>query len=135
MYDGGDIIMLKVKEFLSELTFRLTKYLTPVNYLEYSMKMLFILKIRNLRLFSYILLLVNLVIFTMTFLFKSSLNPISILISGIIQYVGLSLFIAWRKKIKGVREKTSSEIQLRELELPKFEVPTSLKKFTNRGEK
>lgn len=127
--------MLKIREFIDNIKISITKYLTPINYLEYCLKACFVLKIKNLRMLSYLILVINLVMFTISILFPSTFSPAMILIATLISYISIDIFIRWRKKQLGVRSKVVANITLKDLEIKDFEVPKSLKKYITRRDK
>lgn len=128
--------MLKVREYLSAIKLRVIKYLTPINYIEYSFKMCFVLKVKSLRLLSYMLLIFNMIMLLVSVLYTKIINPVSIIISMLITHITLTLFIGWRKRIKGIKSKEElPEMKLTPLILKKYDVPIMLNRFKNKNNK
>lgn len=84
------------------------------------------------------LLMFNLIMLLLSILYSKVINPASILVSMGISHLTFSVFIYWRKKIKGVTKKEElPEVKLTPLVLKEYEVPIILSRFnkTNKHKK
>ena len=123
----------KLKDSTKDIKVYLTKYLTPVNYLEYILKSIFLLRVKTLRLFSYVVLVLNTIVLIIVALLPSRVSILSALLSLGINQIFLNFFINWRKKKKRVFKNIEYKLNTKDLNLKGIEVPDNLKKFIKGG--
>ncbi len=131
------MLMSKLKEMLGTVKIRLTNYLTPINYSEYSLKMLTVLRVKNLRMLQYVSLCVDALLLCVAMFLPTLLSPVSILMGAAIKYVALGIVIRKRKAQNGVYEKSKANVEFRNIEVPNIKMPEALEKFNrkqNKGE-
>ncbi len=129
MSSGGDFNLHKIKDFLNKLKVSFTKYLTPLSYLEYMYKSFFILRVKNLRILSFICLGINILGLILSFIYSIFISPLDCLISLGLTQLMFEVLIKIKKKRKQLNVDTRVKVFKKEFSYKKARMPEELKDF------
>lgn len=127
--------MSNMKEWLSKLNIKVASLLTPVAYTEYAIKMLFIIKPKNLlKLFQIDIGLHVICIILSLFIEPYLISLKSIVLSALISTVVLISFILYRISIqkKVIKLAKDNEIKFDEVKFKRIKMPENIEVLLNR---
>lgn len=127
--------MHSIKEWLNNTKIKFVNLLTPVAYTEYVIKMLFILKIKNLFNLLKVDIIIHLILLVLSLVKPIVLERSSIVLSLIFSILTLGSFILFRVSIKKNQIKIKDiEVTAKPLGPIDVEVPNRLQQFLNEEE-
>lgn len=128
---GGDYLS-SVKEWFNNTKIKFINFLTPVAYTEYVIKMLFILRVKNLFGLLKVNIIIHLVMLVLSIIKPIILSRGSIVLSLIFSTLLLGGFILYRATLRKAKiDIPDVEVVPKPLDPIDVEVPSRLKQFLN----
>ena len=127
--------MHSIREWINNTKIKFVNFLTPVAYTEYVIKMLFILKIKNLFSLLKVDIILHLILLLLSIVKPLVIERSSIVYSLIFSILVLGGFILFRVSIKKNQIKINNiEVTANHLDPIDVEIPSRLKQFINEEE-
>ena len=127
--------MHSIREWINNTKIKFVNFLTPVAYTEYVIKMLFILKIKNLFSLLKVDIILHLILLLLSIVKPLVIERSSIVYSLIFSILVLGGFILFRVSIKKNQIKINNiEVTANPLDPIDVEIPSRLKQFINEEE-
>lgn len=131
---GGDNLS-GIKEWLNGVKIKFVNFLTPISYTEYVIKMLFILKVKNIFNLLKVDLIIHLIMLLLSIIKPLILRRSSIVFSMILSLIVLGVFALIKSTLKKNQIKVNEiEVEAKPLDPIDVEVPSRLKQFITEEE-